>query len=77
MRTVIDIDKELLEAARRKLGTATMTETVHAALRAVVDQDAKQASAIKAFAYWRMRDNSDLLDPEIMKHAWCHQDGCT
>ncbi|MGW5153862.1 type II toxin-antitoxin system VapB family antitoxin [Nonomuraea wenchangensis] len=77
MRTVIDIDKELLEAARRKLGTATMTETVHAALRAIVEQDAEKASAIKAFEYWRTRDTSDLLDPEIMKRAWCHQDGCT
>ncbi|MER7362065.1 type II toxin-antitoxin system VapB family antitoxin [Nonomuraea wenchangensis] len=77
MRTVIDIDKELLEAAQRELGTATMTETVHAALRAIVDRGAAKAGAIEAFEFWRTRNSEDLLNPEIMKHAWCHQDGCT
>ncbi|MEO3873528.1 type II toxin-antitoxin system VapB family antitoxin [Nonomuraea sp. B12E4] len=74
MRTVIDIDKELLETAQRKLGAATMKETVHTALQAVVDRDAERASAIEAFEFWRTEGSPDLLDPEIMKHAWRLQD---
>ncbi|MDF5751338.1 type II toxin-antitoxin system VapB family antitoxin [Spongiactinospora sp. TRM90649] len=38
MRTVIDVDKELLETAQRELGTRTMKETVEAALRLVADR---------------------------------------
>jgi Arc/MetJ family transcription regulator len=74
MRTVIDIDKELLEAAQRRLGTLTMKETVHAALQAAVDRDAERTSAIEAFEFWRTEGSPDLLDPEIMKHAWRRQD---
>ncbi|TMR98090.1 type II toxin-antitoxin system VapB family antitoxin [Nonomuraea basaltis] len=74
MRTVIDIDKELLETAQKKLGAPTMKETVHAALQAVVDRDAERASAIEAFEFWRTEGSPDLLDPEIMKHAWQQQD---
>lgn len=74
MRTVIDIDKELLETAQKRLRTATMKETVHAALQAVVDRDAERASAIEAFEFWRTEGSPDLLDPEIMKHAWRRQD---
>ncbi|GAA3243569.1 type II toxin-antitoxin system VapB family antitoxin [Nonomuraea helvata] len=70
MRTVIDIDKDLLERAQRKLGAPTMKETVRAALQAVVDRDAERASAIEAFEFWRTEGSPDLLDPEIMKHAW-------
>ncbi|SEG99583.1 Transcription regulator of the Arc/MetJ class [Nonomuraea solani] len=74
MRTVIDIDKELLEAAQQMLGTPTMRETVHAALRAVVDRDAGKACAIRAFEFWRTEGSQELLDPEITKHAWLRQD---
>jgi Arc/MetJ family transcription regulator len=74
MRTVIDIDKELLDGAQERLGTPTMRETVHAALRAVVDRDAERAGASRAFEFWRMEGSPDLLDPEITKHAWLRQD---
>ncbi|TDD06436.1 type II toxin-antitoxin system VapB family antitoxin [Nonomuraea deserti] len=74
MRTVIDIDKELLEEAQQKLGTPTMKETVHIALRVVIDRDAERASAIEAFEFWRTEGSPDLLDPEIMKNAWRRQD---
>ncbi|WP_043623739.1 type II toxin-antitoxin system VapB family antitoxin [Nonomuraea candida] len=74
MRTVIDIDKELLEAAQQRLGTPTMRETVHAALRAVIGRDAERAGAIRAFAFWRTEGSPDLLDPEITKHAWQRRD---
>ncbi|NUP02725.1 MAG: type II toxin-antitoxin system VapB family antitoxin [Nonomuraea sp.] len=72
MRTVIDIDKGLLEAAQVKLGSSTTKETVHAALQAVVDRD--EAGAIEAFEFWRTEGSPDLLNPEIMKHAWRRQD---
>jgi Arc/MetJ family transcription regulator len=35
MRTVIDIDKDALEAAKAVLGTSTMVDTVNTALREV------------------------------------------
>ncbi|MBF8187651.1 type II toxin-antitoxin system VapB family antitoxin [Nonomuraea sp. K274] len=70
MRLVVDIDKGLLEAAQQRLGAPTIEETVRAALQAVVDRDEERASAIEAFEFWRTRDNTDLLDPEITKDAW-------
>ncbi|MEV0146655.1 MULTISPECIES: type II toxin-antitoxin system VapB family antitoxin [unclassified Nonomuraea] len=66
---MIDIDKELLEAAQRRLGATTMKETVHTALRSVLEQDEERASAIEAFEFWRTEGSPDLLDPEIMKGA--------
>ncbi|GGO74225.1 type II toxin-antitoxin system VapB family antitoxin [Nonomuraea cavernae] len=66
MRTVIDIDTELLEAAQAELGTKNMKETVRAALAEV----AGRAKRREAFEYWTTRDNTELLDPEILKHAW-------
>ncbi|GAA1660257.1 hypothetical protein GCM10009733_067540 [Nonomuraea maheshkhaliensis] len=74
MRTVIDIDQELLEAAQQKLGTPTMRETVHAALRGVVDKDADKECAIRAFEFWRTEGSPDLLDPEITTQVWRRQD---
>jgi Arc/MetJ family transcription regulator len=70
MRTVIDIDKELLQAVQHRLGTGSMKETVHTALRSVLDRDEERASAIEAFEFWRTEGSPDLLDPEIMKQAW-------
>ncbi|MFC5815589.1 type II toxin-antitoxin system VapB family antitoxin [Nonomuraea harbinensis] len=66
MRTVVDIDKDLLRRAQQELGTDTMKETVHAALTEV----AERAKRREAFEYWTSRDNTDLLDPEIRKEAF-------
>jgi Arc/MetJ family transcription regulator len=41
MKTVIDLDEELLEAARRALGTTTKKETVQEALRLVAERSAR------------------------------------
>ena len=41
MKTVIDLDEELLERARRELGTTTKKETVHAALRLAAERSAR------------------------------------
>ncbi|WP_262496038.1 hypothetical protein [Nonomuraea sp. SYSU D8015] len=43
-----------------------MKETVNVALQEI----AERAKRREAFEYWRTQDNTDLLDPEIMKHAW-------
>ncbi|YCK42441.1 type II toxin-antitoxin system VapB family antitoxin [Actinomadura sp. ATCC 39365] len=66
MRTVIDVDTGLLQLAQRELGTSTVKETVNAALSEV----AERAKRREAYKYWRTRDNTHLLDPWIMKHAW-------
>ncbi len=41
-KTAIMIDDELVSAARRVLGTSTMTATVDAALRSVIAAEARQ-----------------------------------
>ncbi|GAA4528121.1 MULTISPECIES: type II toxin-antitoxin system VapB family antitoxin [Nonomuraea] len=74
MRTVIDIDKELVQAVQDRLGTSSMKETVHSALQAVLDRDEETADAIEAFEFWRTEGSPDLLDPEVMKHAWRRQE---
>jgi Arc/MetJ family transcription regulator len=66
MRTVIDIDKNVLELAQRELGTATMRETVHRALEGVV----ARVKAREAFEFYRNLDNPDLLDLEIDRQMW-------
>ncbi|MEV4480315.1 type II toxin-antitoxin system VapB family antitoxin [Micromonospora coxensis] len=38
MKTVIDLDDELLEQARRELGTKSKKDTIHAALRLVAER---------------------------------------
>ncbi|MET8836098.1 type II toxin-antitoxin system VapB family antitoxin [Micromonospora sp. NPDC004540] len=38
MKTVIDLDDELLERARQELGTKSKKDTIHAALRLVAER---------------------------------------
>ncbi|MCZ7418565.1 MULTISPECIES: type II toxin-antitoxin system VapB family antitoxin [unclassified Micromonospora] len=38
MKTVIDLDDDLLERARRELGTKSKKDTIHAALRMVAER---------------------------------------
>jgi Arc/MetJ family transcription regulator len=38
MKTMIDLDDDLLERARRELGTTTKKDTIHEALRLVADR---------------------------------------
>ncbi|MDG9678922.1 type II toxin-antitoxin system VapB family antitoxin [Micromonospora sp. DH14] len=38
MKTVIDLDDELLDRARRELGTKSKKDTIHAALRLVAER---------------------------------------
>lgn len=49
-RTNINLDKGLADEAAAVLGTVQMTETVHAALRDVVDRAARERLAAHDFA---------------------------
>jgi Arc/MetJ family transcription regulator len=49
-RTNINLDAELVEAAAAVLGTARTTDTVHAALRAVIDRATRERLAQRDFA---------------------------
>lgn len=66
-KTLIDIDEALLDAARAVLGTATKKDTVHAALREVIDQ-AERARAVEALAAWGQRH--EPWDDSIRDRAW-------
>ncbi|MEO3771737.1 type II toxin-antitoxin system VapB family antitoxin [Micromonospora sp. B9E7] len=46
MKTVIDLDDELLDRARRELGTKSKKDTIHAALRLVAERS-ERAQAIR------------------------------
>jgi Arc/MetJ family transcription regulator len=41
MKTVIDLDEDLLDRARRELGTTTKKGTIHEALRLVAERSAR------------------------------------
>jgi Arc/MetJ family transcription regulator len=48
-RTNINLDTELVDAAAAVLGTARTTDTVHAALRAVIARAAREQLAARDF----------------------------
>jgi Arc/MetJ family transcription regulator len=64
-RTVIDIDDDSLEAAKRALGTSTKVETVNRALAEVAARETRLA-----FLDDLDRAAVDLADPEVMRGAW-------
>jgi Arc/MetJ family transcription regulator len=57
-RTNINLDAELVDAAAAVLGTARTTDTVHAALRAVIDRAARERLAKRDF---------DDLTPDVLE----------
>jgi Arc/MetJ family transcription regulator len=59
-RTNINLDTELVGAAAAVLGTARTTDTVHAALRAVIDRASRERLAERDFAD---------LTPEVLKQV--------
>ena len=70
-RTVVDIDRDALEAARSHLGTATIKDTVNEALRGVARARTEQqlaaldgypAEPIDEFLEWR-RSRDDRMAP--------------
>ena len=68
MKTVIDLDVELAEAAAKILGTRTKKDTIHAALAAAIDADRKREERRR-----RLLDSigsADLGDEDVMLGAW-------
>jgi len=65
-KTSVEIDEELLDAARRVLETATVKDTIEAALREVARVEARR---LEVEALSRM-NGLDLADPQIMAGAW-------
>lgn len=65
-KTSVEIDEELLEAARRILETSTVKDTVEAAFREVARVEARRQEVV---ALTQMQD-LDLADPNVMAGAW-------
>lgn len=68
MKTVIDLDTDLTEAAAKVLGTSTKKDTIHAALAAAVaaaEQQAKRRAQLLNSA-----GGTDLGDDSVMVGAW-------
>ena len=66
-KTLIDIDDQLLADVRTLLGTTTKKDTVHAALRAVMDRQRR----IEAFEDTRAQGFlAALADPKVREQAW-------
>jgi Arc/MetJ family transcription regulator len=68
MKTVIDLDPELTEAAARVLGTTTKKDTVHAALRAAVAEAERRAQ--RRARLINRAGGPDLGDEAVMSGAW-------
>lgn len=66
MRTIIDIDDELLEAAQSELGTATKKDTVNEALRFVAERRARSRAILDDPFFL---GGSDLTDATVMSGA--------
>ncbi|MEU6024954.1 type II toxin-antitoxin system VapB family antitoxin [Micromonospora sp. NBC_01739] len=67
MKTVIDLDDELLERARRELGTKSKKDTIHAALRMVAERG-ERVEAIRELLSVD-RDWSGLLEDDKTPHG--------
>ena len=68
-KRLVDIDDEILEEARRALGTTTLKDTVNESLRSAVQSYRRRnltAEDIAAF----VDATEDLRNPEIMAKAW-------
>lgn len=65
-KITVDIDEILIKKARRVLGTSSVEETLHAALRAVVSADARRQE-VRVLAEM---DGLDLAEHEVMAKAW-------
>ena len=65
-KTSVEIDEELLEAARRILETTTVKDTVEEAFREVARVEARRQEVETLTSM----DGLDLADPDIMGGAW-------
>jgi Arc/MetJ family transcription regulator len=65
VRTIIDVDDALLEAAQAELGTSTKKDTVNEALRFVAEREARRQAALNPYLF----GGGDLGDAEVMAGA--------
>jgi len=65
-KRLVDIDDELLAAAREALGATSMKETVNRALKETVDLAARRSFLL------RLEEDGlpDLRDPAVRASAW-------
>lgn len=69
-KRLIDVEDDVLEAARHVLGTSTIKDTVNSALRASV-QAAERRQHVDAASLKRFAEASrDLRDDDVMADAW-------
>ena len=66
MRTIIDVDDALLDAAQSELGTTTKKDTVNEALRYVAERNARSRAVLDDPFFL---GGSDLTDAEVMGGA--------
>jgi Arc/MetJ family transcription regulator len=71
-RTSMFLDRDLVHEAEEALGTKGPTETVHAAMRAAVEQD-KRRAAQRRFIDRIFR--GELVDPEYAENFWRYRHG--
>lgn len=68
-KRLVDIDDEVLDEARRILGTTTLKETVNTALAESVRSGRRRSVTASDLA--RVGEMlADLGDPEVMARAW-------
>jgi len=65
-RTLVDIDPDLLDAAKSFLGTTTIKDTIDAALREIVRSQVTR----EHLRDMHTLEGLDLDDPEVMAQAW-------
>jgi Arc/MetJ family transcription regulator len=65
-KRLVDIDDQVLDAARQALQTRTMKETVDRALREAVTAELRRRFLARAFA----DGLPDLRDPDVKAAAW-------
>jgi Arc/MetJ family transcription regulator len=68
MKTVVDLDIELTQAAAAVLGTTTNQDTIHAALASVVAEAERRAQ--RHLRLVNSAGGPDLDDPRLMARAW-------
>jgi Arc/MetJ family transcription regulator len=68
MKTVIDLDPALTEAAAKVLGTKTKKDTIHAALAAAVAEAERKAE--RRARLLNSAGGPDLGDATVMSGAW-------
>jgi len=66
-KTLVDIDDNLLEAAREVLGTSTKKDTVNAALREVLAAQERRRASVELIM-WGQRNQP--WDDSVRDRAW-------